>query len=87
MRAPADPSSAAQPPAPVAVQLPITLGQFLKAAGLAATGGEAKLLVLSGSVMVNGEVEVRRGRHLSLGDLITTLGSGPVQVSSDTRSG
>jgi ribosome-associated protein len=87
MNAPADPSSAAQPPTPVAVQLPITLGQFLKAAGLAATGGEAKYLVLSGRVMVNGEVEVRRGRHLSFGDSIATPDGGSVLVSPDTHGG
>jgi ribosome-associated protein len=85
MGGPADPSSAAQPPEPVAVQLPITLGQFLKAAGLAATGGEAKYLVLSGLVTVNGEVELRRGRHLDFGDSVATSDSGTALVAPDTQ--
>jgi ribosome-associated protein len=87
MGAPADSSSAAQPPTPVAVRLPITLGQFLKLAGLAATGGEAKYLVLSGKVEVNGEVEVRRGRHLAFGDSIATPDSDRVLVTPDASGG
>jgi len=87
MGAPADSSSAAQPPTPVAVRLPITLGQFLKVAGLTATGGEAKYLILSGKVEVNGEVEVRRGRHLAFGDSIAAPDSGPVLVSPDALGG
>ena len=52
----------------------LVLGQLLKAAGLAGSGGEAKHLVQSGSVRVNGEVEVRRGRRLQPGDLVTASG-------------
>lgn len=48
----------------------ITLGQALKAAALAGTGGEAKVLVQMGEVLVNGEVETRRGRRLQEGDVI-----------------
>ncbi len=33
----------------------IRLGQLLKASGLVATGGEAKMLLLDGQVAVNGE--------------------------------
>jgi ribosome-associated protein len=83
MRASADTSSAAQPPAPVPVELPITLGQFLKVAGIASTGGEAKYLIVSGHVVVNGQPELRRGRHLSLGDIVAALGSGPLTVAQD----
>jgi ribosome-associated protein len=72
MRASADASSAARAPAPVAVDLPITLGQFLKVAGWVGTGGEAKYLIVEGRVTVNGETEVRRGRHLVLGDVVAT---------------
>ena len=70
MSRPADPSSAAQQPDPVAVELPITLGQFLKVAGAAGTGGEAKYLVIAGAVRVNGAVETHRGRSLQPGDLV-----------------
>ena len=48
----------------------ITLGQALKAADLAGSGGEAKVLIQSGEVLVNGEVETRRGRKLLPGDVI-----------------
>ena len=48
----------------------ITLGQALKAANLVGSGGEAKVLVQAGEVLVNGEVETRRGRQLKEGDVI-----------------
>ena len=46
----------------------ITLDALLKAAGLASSGGEAKLLIQQGGVLVNGEVDLRRGRKLRAGD-------------------
>ena len=46
----------------------IRLGQLLKYAGAVETGGEAKSLLESGDVEVNGEVETRRGRQLGPGD-------------------
>ncbi len=48
----------------------ITLGQALKAANIAGTGGEAKVLIQTGEVKVNGEVETRRGRRLEKGDVV-----------------
>jgi ribosome-associated protein len=48
----------------------ITLGQALKAANVAGTGGEAKVLIQAGEVRVNGEVETRRGRKLRRGDVV-----------------
>ena len=48
----------------------ITLGQALKAADMVGSGGEAKVLIQSGEVLVNGEVETRRGRKLLPGDVI-----------------
>ena len=47
-----------------------TLGQALKAANVAGTGGEAKGLIQAGEVRVNGEVETRRGRRLEEGDVV-----------------
>lgn len=84
MAALAERPSAAQPPTPVAVGLPITLGQFLKVAGLVATGGHAKRLIAAGEVSVNGEAELRRGRHLLCGDVVSTTGAPPVLVTTDT---
>jgi ribosome-associated protein len=47
-----------------------TLGRALKAAGLVGTGGEAKVLIQAGEVIVNGEVETRRGHTLEEGDVV-----------------
>jgi ribosome-associated protein len=46
------------------------LGQALKAANLVGSGGEAKVLIQGGEVLVNGEVETRRGRKLQRGDVV-----------------
>ena len=48
----------------------IDLLQFLKATGIAATGGEAKMLVDEGFIRVNGEDESRRRRKLRPGDRV-----------------
>lgn len=48
----------------------ITLNDVLKLSGLAATGGQAKLLIQSGQVLVNGETETRRKRKLREGDVV-----------------
>jgi ribosome-associated protein len=52
----------------------IRLGQFLKLADLIETGGEAKILISSGDVTVNGEVDTRRGRQLRQGDVVAVRG-------------
>jgi ribosome-associated protein len=52
----------------------IRLGQFLKLADLIDTGGEAKVLIASGDVSVNGQVDVRRGRQLTPGDVVAVRG-------------
>jgi len=49
----------------------ITLNQFLKLAGIAQTGGQAKMMIQSGAVQVNGTVDTRRGRKLETGDRVT----------------
>jgi ribosome-associated protein len=48
----------------------IRLDQFLKFRGLAATGGQAKVLIQMGEVQVNGEIETRRRRKLHPGDVV-----------------
>lgn len=48
----------------------IRLGQLLKFAGIADSGGEAKELLSGGAVRVNGEPEARRGRTLRDGDVV-----------------
>lgn len=42
----------------------------MKVAAIVGTGGEAKVVIQSGEVLVNGEVETRRGRRLIEGDVI-----------------
>ena len=46
------------------------LDQFLKWNNIVSTGGEAKMLINSGQVSVNGEIEKRRGRKLNIGDVV-----------------
>jgi ribosome-associated protein len=48
----------------------IRLGQLLKLAGVVSGGADAKGLIASGQVIVNGEPELRRGRQLHPGDLV-----------------
>jgi ribosome-associated protein len=58
----------------------IRLGQVLKLAGLAGSGGEARALVEQAAVRVNGEVETRPGRQLRRGDVVA-LGSEAVRIA------
>ncbi len=53
----------------------IRLGQFLKLADLVDSGADAKPLVQSGQVSVNGEVDTRRGRQLVRGDVVQVAGA------------
>ena len=48
----------------------IKLDSFLKAVNAVSSGGEAKILIQDGHVMVNGETDSRRGRKLRLGDRV-----------------
>ncbi|HTW15122.1 MAG TPA: RNA-binding S4 domain-containing protein [Nocardioides sp.] len=48
----------------------IRLGQFLKLANLVESGADAKPVIAAGEVTVNGEVETRRGRQLTQGDVV-----------------
>ena len=52
----------------------IKLGQALKAANLVEDGVEAKYVIQDGEVLVNGEVDTRRGRKLYDGDVISFHG-------------
>lgn len=49
----------------------IKLDQFLKLIGIVSTGGQAKLIIQEGEVLVNGVLETRRGRKLKTGDSVT----------------
>ncbi|HIX68183.1 MAG TPA: RNA-binding S4 domain-containing protein [Candidatus Anaerostipes excrementavium] len=52
----------------------IKLGQVLKAAGLADSGLEAKIVIQEGEVTVDGEIETRRGRKLFGGETVSFQG-------------
>ncbi|MFC6045565.1 RNA-binding S4 domain-containing protein [Nocardioides hankookensis] len=60
----------------------IRLGQFLKLANLVESGAEAKPVIQDGQVLVNGEVETRRGRQLVVGDVVT-LGPQSARVADE----
>ena len=48
----------------------IKLDQFLKFADIVVSGGEAKLLIMSEEIKVNGEVLTQRGKKLRSGDIV-----------------
>ena len=61
----------------------IELDQFLKLAEVTQSGGQAKHLIQSGAVLVNGIVETRRGKKLRPGDRVS-VGGEEFIVGSDT---
>ena len=52
----------------------IKLDQFLKMVNIAASGGQAKIMIISDDVKVNGAVETQRGKKLRSGDIIEAEG-------------
>ncbi|MBK5277082.1 MAG: RNA-binding S4 domain-containing protein [Desulfuromonadales bacterium] len=52
----------------------IKLDSFLKAVSAVGSGGEAKIVIADGMVLVNGETELRRGRKLFTGDRVAYAG-------------
>lgn len=63
----------------------IELDRFLKLAQVVQSGGEAKVLIRSGEVQVNGTVETRRGRKLRPGDVVFVHGEEYV-IESDGKT-
>lgn len=49
----------------------IKLDQLLKFSGLVSTGGEAKEVILSGLVKLNGETVIQRGKKIYPGDEVS----------------
>ncbi|MCK5070979.1 MAG: RNA-binding S4 domain-containing protein [Desulfocapsa sp.] len=49
---------------------PIRLSQFLKLANVVQDGVHAKIVINEGEVLVNGELETRRGRKLVSNDVV-----------------
>ncbi|WP_415971909.1 RNA-binding S4 domain-containing protein [Rhodococcus sp. 077-4] len=61
----------------------IRLGQFLKLANLIESGAEAKGVIADGLVSVNGDVDLRRGRQLQHGDVVSVQGGPSARVSKE----
>lgn len=59
----------------------IKLGQALKLAGLVDSGVEAKFVIQDGNVLVNGEVETRRGKKIYANDTISYNGEEVVIIT------
>lgn len=53
----------------------IKLDQFLKFSGEVVDGGEARFLITEGKIVINGEIEKRRGKKLRPGDKIEVRGN------------
>ena len=66
--------SPATPRGVIVRETPIELCQFLKFAGLAGSGGEAKQRIADGEVLVNGTLETRKRKKLASGDTVTLDG-------------
>lgn len=58
----------------------IKLDALLKFASLVGSGGEAKMLIQDGQVLVNGEVCTMRGKKIRPGDRVSVSGVGEVEV-------
>lgn len=62
-------------PETVTIDTPfITLGALLKYCAVCHTGGEAKIAIQSGEVLVNGAVCTQRGKKLRDGDTVSAAG-------------
>ncbi|MDN5657267.1 RNA-binding S4 domain-containing protein [Brevibacterium sandarakinum] len=60
----------------------IKLGQLLKLHGVAEHGAMAKDMIADGEVVVNGEVETRRGATIRPGDTVEALGEA-MEISAE----
>ncbi|MBU5428369.1 RNA-binding S4 domain-containing protein [Tissierella pigra] len=52
----------------------IKLDQFLKHIGVAQTGGQAKIIISEGSIKVNNEVVLQRGKKIRKDDIVNIEG-------------
>ena len=66
-------------------QEPIDLNKLLKLDNVVSGGGEAKMLIASGGVTLNGEVETRKRKKIFAGDVIEYLDRA-IQVVVKTAS-
>lgn len=60
----------------------IKLDQLLKLTGAADSGAQAKIMIQSEQVQVNGQPESRRGRKLRVGDVVKA-GEQTIEVTAE----
>ena len=65
-------------------QAGLPLQAAVQIAGWADTGGQAKQLVQSGAVELNGQPEMRRSHLVRLGDILRLAGE-EVEIAADDR--
>jgi ribosome-associated protein len=58
---------------------PVELYKILKFEGMVSSGGQAKLVIADGPVLVNGEIETRKRKKIVSGDIIE-FGQEKVQI-------
>jgi len=63
----------------------LTLGQILKESGIISTGGQAKYFLNEYKVLVNGEVEKRRGRKIYAQMIITLPDQKKIYIREATQ--
>ncbi len=61
---------------------PVELYKIPKFEGMAASGGEAKLVIAEGLVLVNGKVETRKRKKIVAGDIIE-FGQDTIRIELD----
>jgi ribosome-associated protein len=74
MTVPANPSDKQSVPADVRMveisREPVELYKILKFEGMVASGGEAKVAVAAGQVLVNGKIETQKRKKIVTGDTV-----------------
>ncbi|WP_416437351.1 S4 domain-containing protein YaaA [Ligilactobacillus salivarius] len=61
----------------------ITLGQLLKIVDIISSGGQAKWFLQENDVLINGELDNRRGRKLYSNDLVEIPEYGKFMMEAD----
>ena len=67
-------------------QEPIELVKILKFLNIAASGGEAKIVISTGQVLVNGRIETRKGKKIYSGDIVE-IGENKIRVTVKPKKG
>ncbi len=65
----------------------IRLDALLKFSGIAATGGEAKELILDGRVTVNGNIVMQRGKKIKPGDVVVFMATTLTVHTAESEAG